>query len=218
MLLSLGPSNSAHEYNLAGTQTQPRSQVASGSTPPSQQSLNYRTVPIVLESYYDLPLLLALESEYLSDREIHLVLLRQTSDLTLWVLLPSTALRPFDSEILTIPAALQLLEATHLISYERGLLCIPPRRRDEPEPWENHPIMQSLLKRLQSKWRTHRAQATTLSTPPGPNPAKPHLPKPKRPLRGSLPHRQCTLVRSEYATAHHPLQPMPSSPRGGSRS
>jgi hypothetical protein len=74
-------------------------------------------------------------SEYLSDREIHRVL-RQTSDLSLWVLLPSTGPpTPFDSEILTIPAALQLLEATHLISYERGLLCIPPRRHDEPESW-----------------------------------------------------------------------------------
>jgi hypothetical protein len=109
-------------------------------------------------------------SEYLSDREIHLVL-RQTTDFSLWVLHPSTGLpTPFDSAILTIPAALQLLEATHLISYERGLLCIPPRRRDEPEPRENHPIMQSLLKRLQSKWRTHRAQATTLPTAPKPQP------------------------------------------------
>jgi hypothetical protein len=109
-------------------------------------------------------------SEYLPDREIHLIL-RRTTDLTLWVLHPSTGLpTPPDSAILTIPAALQLLEATHLISHERGLLCIPPRHRGEPEPWENHPIIQSLLKRLQSKWRTHRAQATTLPTAPKPQP------------------------------------------------
>jgi hypothetical protein len=88
-----------------------------------------------------------------------------------WVLHPSTGLpTPSDSAILTIPAALQLLEATHLISHERGLLCIPSLRRDEPEPWENHPIIQSLLKRLQSKWRTHRARATTLPTAPKPQP------------------------------------------------
>jgi hypothetical protein len=42
--------------------------------------------------------------------------------------------------------------------------------------------MQSLLKRLQAKWRTHRAQATTRSTPPRPQP------------------RQATLAQTQAAT------------------
>jgi hypothetical protein len=164
--LSTGP-DSAHVYNLAGTQTQPRSQVASQSTPPSQQSLNYRTVPTVLESYYELPLLalnIFLTGRFTLSYGKHLTSLCGYSSPQLACPLPLTA-RSSPSRL-----PFQLLEATHLISYERGLLCIPPRRHDEPEPWENHPIMQSLLKRLQSKWRTHRAQATTLSTPPRPQP------------------------------------------------
>jgi hypothetical protein len=180
--------------------------------PGSQQSLNYRTVPTVLKSYYELPRLalnIFLTGRFTLSYGKHLTSLCGYSSPQLACPLPLTA-RSSPSRL-----PFQLLEATHLISYERGLLCIPPRRRDEPEPWENHPIMQSLLKRLQSKWHTHRAQARQpCPLPLGPNPAKPHLPKPKRPLCGSLPLRQCTLARSVYATAHHPLQPMPSSPRG----
>jgi hypothetical protein len=159
--LSTGP-DSAHVYNLAGTQIQPRWINPSFTAISKLPDCSNRSRVLLRTA--------TSRSEYLSDREIHLVL-QQTSDLSLWVLLPSTGLpTPFDGEILTIPAALQLLEASHLISYERGLLCIPPRRREEPEPWENHPIMQTLLKRFQSKWRTHRTQATTLSTPPRPQP------------------------------------------------
>ena len=104
--------------------------------------------------------------EFPSDIEIHNAL-RQTTDLALWVLHPTTS-RPVPPEtaLHTIPAALELMDATHIISYPRGLLLIPPRCHEELEPWENHPIIQSLLSRIQSKWRTHQAQVSILPYAP----------------------------------------------------
>jgi hypothetical protein len=56
----------------------------------------------------------------------------------------------------TIPTAIRILASTHIISYQRGLLVVPPRISKEVEPWEDHPIMQALLKRITVKWRLHR--------------------------------------------------------------
>jgi hypothetical protein len=56
----------------------------------------------------------------------------------------------------TIPTVIRILASTHFISYQRGLLVVPPRISTEEEPWEDHPIMQALLKRITAKWREHR--------------------------------------------------------------
>jgi hypothetical protein len=93
--------------------------------------------------------------DHLSDNAIHSVIC-QTNDMTLWVNDPATGIPTLHEDMMfTIPTAIRILASTHIMGYQRGLLVIPPRISSEVEPWEDHPIIQTLLKRITAKWRDH---------------------------------------------------------------
>jgi hypothetical protein len=72
--------------------------------------------------------------------------------MTLWVNNPATGIPTLHEDMMfTIPTAIRILASTHIISYQRGLLVVPPRISNEVEPWEDHPIIQTLLKRITAK-------------------------------------------------------------------
>jgi hypothetical protein len=85
--------------------------------------------------------------------------------MTLWVNNPATGIPTLHEDMMfTIPTAIsyphyklptRILASTHTISYQRGLLVVPPRISNEVKPWEDHPIIQTLLKRITAKWRDH---------------------------------------------------------------
>jgi hypothetical protein len=106
--------------------------------------------------------------EYLSDNAIHNIIC-QTNEPTIWVhrAHPTTDIPTlYEDMMCTVPTAIRLLASMHLISYPRGLIYyVPPRINVKPEPWGNHPIMQSLLKRVTAKWRAHRDTMGLLPKP-----------------------------------------------------
>jgi hypothetical protein len=94
--------------------------------------------------------------DHLSDSAIQRVIC-PTKVMTLWVNNPTTGIPTLHEDMMfTIPTAINILSSTHLISYQRGLLVVPPRICKEEEPWEDHPIMQTLHTRITAKWRDHR--------------------------------------------------------------
>ena len=94
--------------------------------------------------------------DHLSDSAIQRVICL-TKVMTLWVNNPTTGIPTLHEDMMfTIPTAINILSSTHLISYQRGLLVVPPRICKEEEPWEDHPIMQTLHTRITAKWRDHQ--------------------------------------------------------------